>query len=117
MPALRRAFQEATSGVPGPVFLEMPLDVLYPVAETFPQGGTHARLRAGDLQGDNASPELLKRLHLPVEATEKGMTAKEYVESKPPAKPVFVELPDEASTIVLLLIGRERNQRKRLTCY
>ena len=97
MPALRKAFQEATSGVPGPVFIEMPLDVLYPVAETFPQGGTHARLRAGDLQGENASPELLKRLHMPVEALEKGMSPKEYVESKPPTKPVFVELPDDVS--------------------
>lgn len=29
-PMLERAIQEATSGVPGPVFLEIPVDVLYP---------------------------------------------------------------------------------------
>ena len=30
VPMLERAFKEATSGVPGPVFLEVPVDVLYP---------------------------------------------------------------------------------------
>lgn len=32
VPMLERAFREATSGVPGPVFLEVPVDVLYPEA-------------------------------------------------------------------------------------
>ncbi len=31
-PLLRRAFEEAMAGVPGPVFLELPVDVLYPEA-------------------------------------------------------------------------------------
>ena len=30
VPMLERAFKEATSGIPGPVFLEVPVDVLYP---------------------------------------------------------------------------------------
>ena len=29
VPMLRRAFQVASSGVPGPVFVELPIDVLY----------------------------------------------------------------------------------------
>ena len=29
-PVLQRAFQEAVSGVPGPVFVELPIDLLYP---------------------------------------------------------------------------------------
>jgi len=33
VPTLRRAFQEAVSGVPGPVFVELPIDVLYNVFE------------------------------------------------------------------------------------
>ena len=37
VPALRRAFREAQSGVPGPCFVELPLDVLYPITEA--QGG------------------------------------------------------------------------------
>jgi acetolactate synthase-1/2/3 large subunit len=32
VPMLERAMKEATSGVPGPVFLEVPVDVLYPEA-------------------------------------------------------------------------------------
>ena len=31
VPTLRRAFKEAASGVPGPVFVELPIDVLYVV--------------------------------------------------------------------------------------
>ena len=30
-PVLRKAFQIAQSGVPGPVFVELPIDVLYPI--------------------------------------------------------------------------------------
>jgi len=33
VPTLKRAFFEAASGVPGPVFVEFPIDVLYNVAE------------------------------------------------------------------------------------
>lgn len=33
VPALREALREARAGVPGPVFVELPLDVLYPIGE------------------------------------------------------------------------------------
>lgn len=32
---LRKAFQEAQSGVPGPVFVELPIDTLYPFERVF----------------------------------------------------------------------------------
>lgn len=34
VPTMRKAFHVAQSGTPGPVFVEMPLDVLYPPSIT-----------------------------------------------------------------------------------
>jgi len=90
VPALRRAFQEAQSGVPGPVFVELPLDVLYPVLETLPQAGTHSRLRARDITDQH-----LPKVVVPREATAQGMDPKAFVKSKGPEAPIFVELPPE----------------------
>ena len=33
VPTLREAFRQAVSGVPGPCFVELPLDLLYPADE------------------------------------------------------------------------------------
>ena len=46
VPMLERAMKEATSGVPGPVFLEVPVDVLYPEAIVRYAGGVQAVVTA-----------------------------------------------------------------------
>jgi hypothetical protein len=86
VPALRRAFQEAASGVPGPVFVELPLDVLYNVMEVFPMGGVMDRARARDVSGN---PEMMSRLVVPDDA---GCGAEQYLAAKAPDAPVFLEL-------------------------
>ncbi|GBG28421.1 Acetolactate synthase-like protein [Hondaea fermentalgiana] len=90
VPLLRRAFQEAMSGVPGPVFLELPLDVLYPVLELLPQCGSHDRVRARDVK-----PADFSRLLIPREAKSQGMDAKAFLASRNPDAPVFLEVPEE----------------------
>lgn len=35
VPSLREAFAQAQTGVPGPVFVELPIDVLYPIEPVF----------------------------------------------------------------------------------
>merc|ERR1719453_1944214 len=41
VPSLREAFCEAASGVPGPVFVELPLDILYPYLFVAAEGGLY----------------------------------------------------------------------------
>ena len=48
VPTLRRAFKEAASGVPGPVFVELPIDVLYNVAEISANMGLLERMYSLD---------------------------------------------------------------------
>lgn len=45
VPSLRRALQVACSGTPGPVYVEFPLDVLYPLGEVRSGLGLSERLR------------------------------------------------------------------------
>ena len=47
-PALERAFAEARGGVPGPVFVELPVDLLYPEAVLRRQLGLDGTSRAAD---------------------------------------------------------------------
>ncbi len=47
VPALRRAFAEAPAGVPGPVFVELPVDLLYPEPLVRKMYGLQADARAG----------------------------------------------------------------------
>ena len=63
VPTLRTAFKEAASGVPGPVFVELPIDVLYNVAEISANMGLLERTRAGTYLIYLLSPSLLKLTH------------------------------------------------------
>jgi len=52
VPALRAAFQAAMSGVPGPVYVGLPLDVLYSPSELISMGtGDLERVRRKEVQG------------------------------------------------------------------
>jgi len=82
VPALRRAFREALSGVPGPCFVELPLDVLYPITEA--QGGmglTDRKYRKA------LEPADMDRVIVPVEYKNK----EEYLKSLGPLEAVFLE--------------------------
>lgn len=115
VPTLRKAFQQAMSGVPGPVFVEFPLDVLYPISgttlttTTTPSSttishplpppplsvteirasmGMSVRMRRKEIKMEDG---MLKRVIVPDEAVHKGLTQRAYVESLGPEKPVFLK--------------------------
>lgn len=82
VPALRRAFREASSGVPGPCFVELPLDVLYPLVEAQAGMGLAERKYKKNLESSD-----MDRIMLPVEYKSK----KEYLDSLGPLEAVFLE--------------------------
>jgi acetolactate synthase-like protein len=82
VPAMRRAFREALSGIPGPVFVELPLDVLYPVVEVQANMGLSERKYKKDLK-----PEDMKRIMLPSEYKD----VDSYLKSLKPLEAVFLE--------------------------
>eukprot|EP00750_Incisomonas_marina_P010628 INCI16290.3.p1 GENE.INCI16290.3~~INCI16290.3.p1 ORF type:complete len:539 (-),score=85.25 INCI16290.3:36-1652(-) len=86
VPMLRRAFQVASSGVPGPVFVELPIDVLYPIMETKAGMGLLDRARKKEITGDKSK---IKRVLKPAEAGRISKT--EYVASLAENQPVFLE--------------------------
>lgn len=81
VPTLRQAFQAAMSGVPGPVFVELPIDVLYPVNEVRANLRLVERLRVRDLK-----PEQHARLILP----EGKATVADFLDRRRPEEPVFL---------------------------
>lgn len=94
VPTMRRAFFEAQSGTPGPVFVELPIDVLYPIAELRANMGLCTRVRKRDVK-----PEHLEKLIMPVEA--RDMSKEDYVASRRPDQPVFVaQLPKRLDFVV-----------------
>jgi len=77
-PALHRAVEAATSGVPGPAFLEIPVDLLYPEATVrrwyFKESGAET---AGGLSGTAMRTylhaHLFRQFHVPRVALDVGM--------------------------------------------
>ena len=82
VPALRRAFREALSGVPGPVFVELPIDILYPLTEA--QGGMGLVERK---YRKNLEKSDYDRVIVPMEFRSK----EEYLASLAPLEAVFLE--------------------------
>eukprot|EP00662_Eupelagonemidae_sp_cell21_P025346 gene25346-41473_t len=79
VPTLREAFRQARSGVPGPVFVELPLDVLYPMMEMLPQLGAAERLRTRDVTAGGPRAADAGRVILPKEAASLLRAAKRPV--------------------------------------
>ena len=88
VPALRRAFQEAMSGVPGPCFVELPLDVLYPITEA--AGGMSLCERK---YKRDVAPEDKPRVIVPEDPEYKGMNVDQYLGVLGEREAVFLEPP------------------------
>jgi len=95
VPTLRRAFAEAASGVPGPCFVELPIDVLYSIAEISANMGLLERKRARDI-----GPENLNRVWVPEEATAQGLSVAQFVKTKKPAAPIFLSTDKDLGLVV-----------------
>lgn len=103
-PAIERAFAEAASGVPGPVFVELPIDLLYPRSLVTQFYGLTS---TGDAKGLRARA-LNWYLSRHVNKLFAGATAE-----LPPALPVAVPLPDAAG-IARIAARLDRSQRPLL---
>jgi acetolactate synthase-like protein len=80
VPMLREAFQVASSGVPGPVFVELPLDVLYCPLDIMVEMGWFDRTRCGRL-----TKKEMKNVVIPEESLKiKGMDLETYLKSLRP---------------------------------
>jgi acetolactate synthase-like protein len=76
VPMLREAFQCASSGVPGPVFVELPLDVLYCPLDIMVEMGWFERTRRGRLTDKNK-----KQVVVPEEALNQGLDRDQYLDT------------------------------------
>eukprot|EP00755_Sulcionema_specki_P003335 Sspe_Gene.3550::Locus_1178_Transcript_1_1_Confidence_1.000_Length_2517::g.3550::m.3550/K11259/ILVBL; acetolactate synthase-like protein len=80
---MRKAFQEAVSGVPGPVFVEIPIDLLYPVLELKANMGLCTRKLKKDItEADHP------HIQIPTDHPVQDVT--EYVASLQAKHPVFL---------------------------
>jgi thiamine pyrophosphate-dependent acetolactate synthase large subunit-like protein len=86
VPSLREAFQVASSGVPGPVFVELPLDVLYCPLDIMVEMGWFARTRRGRL-----TPEDMRNVVVPEEALKVGMGLESYLSTLRQDSTVFLK--------------------------
>ena len=91
VPMMREAFQVAQSGVPGPVFVELPLDVLYCPLDIMVEMGWFERTRANRV----VAPAELKRVVVPQEfrvtqRRKEDATREAYLKSLRPEATVFL---------------------------
>jgi len=92
VPAVRRAFREAMSGTPGPCFVELPLDVLYPITEAMGGMGLCERMYK-----KNVTDKDRARVILPVEYK----SVDEYLGSLAPLESVFLQRTDKGQGAVV----------------
>jgi acetolactate synthase-like protein len=85
VPALREAFQVAQSGTPGPVFVELPIDILYSYLFIASNAGLVEQTRK-----DKLLPEDMPRVIIPSEFKGKKLTTKGYLETLWANAPVFL---------------------------
>lgn len=93
VPALRRALRESMSGVPGPCFVELPLDVLYPIPEAMAGMGLAERKYKKLLD-----PADFSRILLPVEYASKQA----LLDAKQGDEAIFLEVKPELRQPALL---------------
>eukprot|EP00929_Paragymnodinium_shiwhaense_P118736 TRINITY_DN90648_c0_g1_i1.p1 TRINITY_DN90648_c0_g1~~TRINITY_DN90648_c0_g1_i1.p1 ORF type:complete len:696 (+),score=211.27 TRINITY_DN90648_c0_g1_i1:61-2148(+) len=83
VPSLREAFCEAASGVPGPVYVEMALDLLFPYLFLASETGLYEKVKRSEFNEKDKA-----RVVVPYEA--KGSSADEYLASLKPDGLVFL---------------------------
>ena len=87
VPVLRGAFQAAMSGVPGPVFVELPLDLLYPANEMRAAMNILRRSKASEVLANKA---LWSAVSVPVEWSGGPGDVEGFLRSRRDGEPVFL---------------------------
>lgn len=84
VPALREAFREAVSGVPGPVFVELPLDILYSYLFLGAQFGIFDMYKSSQVPAEIKAEVIVPTENAP-------MTRDAYLSSRKPDELVFTK--------------------------
>ena len=102
VPMMREAFQVASSGVPGPVFIELPLDVLYCPLDIMVEMGWFERTRRGRLTDADK-----KNVVIPEEALQMNYQLDQYLNSLREDSTVFLrkETPNSNPLYVQAYLG------------
>eukprot|EP01083_Nonionella_stella_P011146 31682_1 len=97
VPIMRRAFYEAMHGVPGPVFVEIPIDCLYPIGECMSGMGLTQCVKRKDLK---PSTDEYKRIMVPFEFMNKSVAMQfdanlidKYVSKQSADQSIFIDIP------------------------
>ena len=97
VPILKRAFYESMHGVPGPVFIEIPIDCLYCIGEISAAMGLGQCLRKKLVKANSAE---YKRVVVPYEFMNKSVGMQfdtniidKYLKTQTAEQPIFIGLP------------------------